>query len=142
MATMVEKARGAATFGAKDRKVQQVVDRGAAVFTHQTFDPEWNTCIAQIQQFRSYEEDWDGEGSLPPGPELVDAAISLAQRMQRIGENSPDRIVVSVNGTIYFEWYSPVGYYELEVYSPDAAEGRWVANNSAQVVVSTLGRGA
>ncbi len=139
MATMVEKARGAATFGAKDRKVQQVVDRGAAVFTHQTVDPEWDACIAQIQQFRSYEEDWDGEGAIPPGPELTDAAISLAQWLQRNGENAPDRVVVSGDGTIYFEWYTPIGYYELEMVSPNEFEERMVPSHGGLTYGTSIG---
>jgi hypothetical protein len=137
---MVEKARGAAAFSAEDRKSQQFADRGAAVFTHESVDPEWDACIAELKRFRSLEEDWDGEGSAAPRPELVDGAISLAQRLQRDGFGSPDRVVVSVNGTIYFEWYRPREYYELEVYSPEAAEGRRVATDSAQVVVSTRRR--
>lgn len=136
----VEKARGAATFSAEELAIQEIADNSAAFFTRQIVDPEWDACIAELKCFRSLEEDWDGEGSLAPRPELVDGAISLAQRLQRGGNGSPDRVVVSVNGTIYFEWHGPLGYYELEVYSPDAAEARWVANDSEEVVVSILRR--
>ena len=52
MVTMVEQARGAAFFGMQDRQVQQSVC-GAAVFTRQTLDPEWEACIAELQQFRA-----------------------------------------------------------------------------------------
>lgn len=139
MATMVENARGAANFTVEDRKVQQFVDSGAAVYTHQTLDPEWDACIAQIKQFRSYEEDWDGEGSLPPGPELVDAAISHAQWLQCNNEIAPDRVVVSVNGTIFFEWYELDGYYEHELVSPSEFEERGVPSQSGFNISARIG---
>lgn len=139
MTTMIEKARGAATFSAEDRKTQRFMDRDTAFFTRQTFDPEWKECIAEIKRFRSFEEDWDGEGSLPPGPELVDAAISLTQWLQRNNEIAPDRVVVSVNGTIVFEWYEPDGYYELELVSPSEFEERGVPSQAGLNISAPIG---
>ena len=88
MATMIEKAHGAATLR-EYRSIPASMDRGAVFFTRPTFDPEWKECIAEIKRFRSFERDWDGEGSLPPGPELVDAAISLTQCLKRNNEVRP-----------------------------------------------------
>lgn len=125
MATITERARGAAAFVEDDRDPQESIDYGAVHFTHlHAVDEGWDSCIEQIKQFHSLQEDWDGEGSPPPDTEIIAAAISLAQQLERDGLISPDRVVASVNGTIYFEWYSDTTYGALEVYHPRAAEIR------------------
>lgn len=142
MATMVENARGAATFSPEHREIHSFEDRGAAFFTREATDTEWDACIAELRRFRFYEEDWDGDGSLPPGPELTDAAISFAHWLQRNGNNAPDRVVVGGDGTIFFEWRSPAGYFELEICSPMEAEGRLVPYGSERAIVEHFRLGA
>jgi hypothetical protein len=56
-----------------------------------------------------------------PDPTLVDAALSLSRVLQ-----PADRVIASVNGTIYFEYYLPDGYLEIEVTSQHDAEFRYV----------------
>jgi hypothetical protein len=74
----------------------------------------------------------------PPHPALVDGAIKLAQYFQACGVAAPDRIHASVNGTVYFEWHTPLGYREVEVLSPVEAEGRWVAKGATETEVFQL----
>jgi hypothetical protein len=45
-----------------------------------------------------------------------------------------------VNGTIYFEWHSPLGYEEIEVTSPLDAEYRWVQKGTDTTFVVGLSR--
>lgn len=135
MATMVEKARGAATFSPEYREMEPFHDPGAAFFTRQTIHSEWKACIAELKRFRFYELDWDGDGALAPGPELTDAAIAFAQSLQRDGQIAPDRVVVGGDGTIFFEWRDSAGYSELEMCSPKEAEWSFVPQGSERAIV-------
>ena len=52
-------------------------------------------------------------------------------------DNTPQRfaaygwlVIAGVNGTVYFEWHTPLGYAEIEVTSPFDAEYRWVEKGS------------
>ena len=141
MTTVLEKARGAAAFSSQEREVPDFAKISAALFVRRPSEREWDARMAQLKAFRSLEHDWDGDGSLAPGPDLTDGAISLAQSLQKQGVEPPDRVVVGVNGTIFFEWHTAEGYYQLEVHSPTDAEARWVPSGSNRVVVSTFGRG-
>ena len=81
----------------------------------------WDEVIDDLLRYRSYEDDYDGEGSVAPSKELVDGAITLAQSLRESGESPADMVVPGVNGTIYFEWHSPTEYREIEVQSADVA---------------------
>jgi len=100
----------------------------------------WDQLIDELLRIRLLKDDWDGEGSEAPHPALVHGAIKLAQAL-KAGRNTPaNRVSVSVNGTVYFEWYTPLGYQEIEVTSPLDAESRWVEKGSevTEVVGITL----
>lgn len=86
----------------------------------------WGETIDELLRLRSLSDDWDGEGSPAPTPALVDGAITLARTLEGASHQPPGRVTASVNGTVYFEWRSPMGYHEIEVTSPEAAEFRWV----------------
>jgi hypothetical protein len=141
MSTVLEKARGAAAFSRQEVDLPDFSENSAARFVRRPSSREWDERLAQLKAFRSLDDDWDGDGSPAPGPDMADGAIFLANSLQRQGKEAPDRVVVGVNGTIYFEWHGPEGYYEIEVYSPNEAEGRWVQDGSDRVIVSMLGRG-
>lgn len=101
----------------------------------------WSSSIDELLRIRNLESDWDGEGSEAPHPTIVDAAISLAMWLRSRGVEPPGRVLASVNATVYFEWYSPVDYTEIEVISPDRTESRTVRRGSdtTEVVVVTRG---
>lgn len=136
----VGKARGAARFRIEQYAVPETAERSAAFFARRRNTPEWDAVIQTLKSFRSLEDDWDGDGSLAPGPELVDGAIAFAQSVQLDGMDPPDRVVVSVNGTIYFEWHRPEEYHELEVLSPIEAEVRFFRHDSDEVSVARWSR--
>lgn len=95
----------------------------------------WSPIIDELLRIRSLNDDWDGEGSEAPHPGLVDGAIALVQTLQGKGVDPPDRVHASVNATVYFEWYAPWGYYEVEVISPTEAECRIVRKGTDQTDV-------
>ena len=86
----------------------------------------WTAVFAELERMRSLKDDWDGEGTLAPEAPIIEAAISNASDMQSWRSTPPDRVYVSVNGTIYFEWDWGVGYYEMEFVSPEETECRFV----------------
>jgi hypothetical protein len=92
----------------------------------------WANLIDELLQFRTLPNDWDGEGTEAPQPALVDWAITLAQSLQAKNIAPPDRVHVSVNSTVYFEWHSALGYCEIEVVSPIEAECRWIRKGSSK----------
>jgi hypothetical protein len=94
----------------------------------------WQATVESLRRIRSLEEDWDGLDSVAPDPALVDGAISLVRSLRQWPP--PDRTHAGVNGTIYFEWYTPAGYREVEVTGPTSGELRLVPKGGGQ----TLGR--
>jgi len=84
----------------------------------------WDEVIDELLRIRILKDDWDGEGSPAPEPCIVDGAIAFAQYFVATGISPPHRAHAGVNGTIYFEWYLPQGYREVEVLAPDRAESR------------------
>ena len=93
-------------------------------------EQSWQSAIDELLRIRNLEDDWDGEGTEAPPPAVVDGAITLAQHLQAKGIPAAERVLAGVNGTIYFEWHSPLGYQEIEVTSPLDAEWRWVGNTT------------
>jgi hypothetical protein len=91
---------------------------------------DWASTIDELLRIRNFSDNWDGEGTEAPHPALVDGAITLAKSFRFQGVSPPDRVHASVNGTVYFEWHTPVRYYEIEVVSPTRAECRVVRKGS------------
>lgn len=89
-------------------------------------DHGWAEIVERLESFRGLENDWDGEGSEAPETAVVAAAIRLARILEQKQVPPAERAVVSVNGSIYFEWRAPNKFCELEVVSPTNAEVRIV----------------
>lgn len=76
----------------------------------------WKTVFAKLEEFRKLEDDWDGDGSLAPTAEIIDASIKLAERLKQT--ESPPHVEPSVNGTMHFEWGTQEFSHDIEVVSP------------------------
>ena len=100
----------------------------------------WQLLLDELLRIRNLKDDWDGEGTEAPHPALVDGAITLAQYLQANGGPPADRVIAGVNGTIFFEWHTPLGYQEIEVTSPMDAECRWLRKGSDVAEVVHLSR--
>ena len=86
----------------------------------------WEDAVDDLLRIRKLPDNWDGEGSEPPSAEVVDSAITLSQTLQKHNWLPPERVIASVNGTIYFEWHVGDSYHEIELTAPDYAELRIV----------------
>jgi len=70
----------------------------------------WESCFEKLQEYRSYTDDWDGQGAAfgkPAAPiagEMIDSATALATSLRRVGVLAPDWTFPGVDGTVGFEW--------------------------------------
>jgi hypothetical protein len=135
-------ARGASAFTQTDRSCFSLAGEAGPVFSRADDAPAhtWAKLIDELLRIRNLEDDWDGEGTEAPHPALVDGAITLAQDLEASGAAPADRVIAGVNGTIYFEWHTPLGYQEIEVTSPLDAECRWVQKGTDEAVAVGLSR--
>ncbi len=143
MSIVMQSARGASAFTHADHSFFSTAGevRFASLGVTDAPANTWGSLIDELLRIRNLEDDWDGEGTEAPHPALVDAAITLAQSLEASGRPPADRVIASVNGTVYFEWHTPLGYQEIEVTSPLDAEFRWVPNGSdANAVVGLIRR--
>jgi len=99
----------------------------------------WADLINSLLEIGNLADDWDGQGAEAPTQGVVDGAIALAQTLRAEQHVPADRVVPSVNGTIYFEWYLPEGYREIEVITATRAEGRFVRKGSDVTEAFTIG---
>jgi hypothetical protein len=140
MSRAMQSARGASAFTQPDRSFLSLTTEGAPVYSRAEDDlgRAWMQLIDELLRIRMLKDDWDGEGTEAPHPSLVVAAIKLAQNLAARGFPPADRVIASVNGTIYFEWHTALGYEEIEVISPLDAEYRWVPKGSNETTIVGL----
>lgn len=142
MTTVWQLARGASAFTEAEPSPFNILRErslGAAT-TGVPVTAPWDQAVEAIWVIRSLKDDWDGEGSEAPHPLIVDGAITFAKALETAGIVPPDRIVAGVNGTVYFEWHTPIGYTELEIVSPTEAEYRSVQHDTDSVTVVKIRR--
>lgn len=99
-------------------------------FSDPDWGKKWDQIVDQLLKIRGYEDDWDGEGSLSPGKEKVDGAISLIQAMRTSTEQPPSGAAATDEGTIIVQWNLSNGKRIVEVLSPTEAEFRWLPTGS------------
>ena len=75
----------------------------------------WDKIIDDVLAISEYKDDWDGEGSLAPDPQVVVAAIKFAISSKNEKSPSPDRVIAGVNQSISFEWFDSASYTEFEL---------------------------
>jgi hypothetical protein len=134
------KRRGATTYSSGTiPEFSERANQGALI--ENRFGNKWAQIFASLAEIRKLQSDWDGEGSAAPGPEVTDGAISFALSRAHCGYPPPDCVAPGVNGTIYFEWHTPAGYCEVEVYSPCFVEQRFVPEGTNEVKVARFPTG-
>lgn len=88
----------------------------------------WERCLATLGNFRSYGDDWDGQGAAFGHPakaisgELIDSAVELATVLRRSGVLAPACTLPDVSGTVGFEWEFDGWLVTLDVLAPGSAE--------------------
>lgn len=97
-------------------------------------DREWSNSTAdltlKLEQIRSLRDNWDGEGAMAPGEEIVESTIALLNSLQIDGLPPPTRIVASQAASIVIEWQLEHGeHLEAEILEPYRAEWMLVQPN-------------
>jgi hypothetical protein len=138
----MQSARGASAFTQMGYHSYQPLNEIGFYGSGEETNPSraWSHVIDELLAFRNLEDDWDSEGTEAPHPTVVDGAITLAQEFQAKGLVPPDRVQVSVNSTIYFEWHTSLGYQEVEVLTPIDAESRLIRKGCDVIEVVALCR--
>lgn len=78
--------------------------------------------MCKLAELATCSDNWDGTGSAPPTAASLKSARSIAEYLDRLQFPSPDRVLVSGNAGIIFEWNGPDAYMEMEFYSDGATE--------------------
>ena len=89
----------------------------------------WDQCLAKLDEFRTYGDDWDGQGAAFGKParkitaEVIDSAVELATKLKNLGIRAPDGAYPDVLGGVGFDWsIQGGGLIELEIAEPGSAE--------------------
>jgi hypothetical protein len=85
----------------------------------------WSAVIRSLLGLRALQNDWAGEGSDAPLPEVHESAVRLAEFLRDRGVKWPDSAVASRAGTVIFAWRYGKLYREIEVVGPGKYE--WLA---------------
>ena len=67
----------------------------------------WRSCIESLLEVRSLEDNWDGQGTEAPPPEVVDSATILAVMLRARDIRPPTSALQGVNHDVFFEWQWP-----------------------------------
>ena len=123
----IERACGAVAFTGPFRRRQTTASSSPVVYQNEASNQErtaWHQAIEQIQTFRRFKDDWDGDDAAAPGIAVVDTALKQAIRLRNAYHNPPDRVSASVNGSVVLEWWLTDRTFEVEVISPSEIEYR------------------
>lgn len=123
----IERACGAVAFTGPFRRRRTTASSSPVVYQNEASNQEriaWHQAIEQIQTFRRFKDDWDGDGAAAPGIAVVDTALKEAIRLRQAYHNPPDRVSASVNGSVVLEWWLTDRTFEVEVLSPSEIEYR------------------
>jgi hypothetical protein len=84
---------------------------------------DWEARLGDLERYRNYTDDWDGQGAAGIGSDLIDSAVALAAALRRHGVVAPASALPGVQGTVGFEWdLADGGSATLEVLDPNTAE--------------------
>ena len=84
---------------------------------------DWEARLQDLERYRTYADDWDGQGSPGIGGDLIDSAGALATVLRQNGVVAPTSVLPGVQGTVGFEWdLANGGIATLEVLDPNSAD--------------------
>lgn len=89
----------------------------------QDIEKKWRNSIDCLLRLRNIGDDWDGEGSIAPFPEIIDSAIKLIQADDLVRKTlpPPDRITPRRDGQVGLEWFIGQMYLSVRIFAPGAA---------------------
>lgn len=85
----------------------------------------WGKARDELRKMRVLKDDWDGAGTAAPSKEIIFKAFGVVNFLESIAYPPPNRVHVTVNATICFEWHRDGVYMEAEVVNDWKVEWRW-----------------
>jgi len=90
----------------------------------------WQRALDKLNHYRTYANDWDGQGAAGIDHRLIDCAEKMADALRRGGVSAPTCALPGVDGTVSLEWdlggrvtvqleFNDPGVVELWVLAPD-----------------------
>jgi ribosomal protein L39E len=84
----------------------------------------WREVFEKLEVYRTYQDDWDGQGTVGFTNEVIDASIRLAKRLMK--SELPPWVVPGANGEICFEWGDRDWRRKIDIVSASRYEDwRW-----------------
>jgi hypothetical protein len=89
----------------------------------------WEECFEKLEEYRSYTDDWDGQGAIlgkpaaPISAAVVDSAVALLRSLRTLSVAAPSGTYPGVQGNVGFDWqFSDGSTVEIEVLDPGTAD--------------------
>ena len=123
----------ATMIGAKPSEMPCAVPglRGNFTLVQRSQAKPWDECITALYGFLYLEDDWNGEGALPPQVPNVYSAIELVQMLRDCDSQlQAPQAVPGVNGEVLLVWVMGSSYEEAEISSSGRAE--WMLTKPGQ----------
>lgn len=133
MSNLLDRRNSVTKFIETPEPASRATDLSELAFAEAHDRYSWKSAIDELLRIRLLSDDWDGEGSLAPEQEVVDSAIRMATDFDRNRMPPPDRVVVTVNGTIIFERIEDGTFMEIEVSAIDSATLRIIDLKSKKI---------
>lgn len=95
-----------------------------AKFPRQPHDSagDWSACATDLERYRGYADDWDGQQAKGIPHNLIDGATALAGLLRAQGIDPPTCVLPGFNGTVIFQWDMPADRsVSLEITGPESA---------------------
>ena len=84
---------------------------------------DWSACLADLDRYRAYSDDWDGQGAKGIPGDLIDSATELVRLLRSHSVLPPTCVLPGFGGTVGFEWDTTGGgSITLEITGPETAE--------------------
>jgi hypothetical protein len=90
---------------------------------------DWEACLAELDHYRTYTGDWDGQGEILGKPakdipaDVVDSAVALMRSLRSHAVPAPNATYPGVGGSVGVVWdIAGGGIIELEVVGPGTAD--------------------
>jgi hypothetical protein len=95
-----------------------------AVEEHSTAHAHWFAkVVGEICRLVELRQGWDSNGADPPEPDMILAALELAESLAHFEWAEPSVVTATSSGGIQFEWgRHDASYLELETVSRDTAQ--------------------
>jgi hypothetical protein len=96
---------------------------------------EWTAVLADLERYRKYSDDWDGQGAKGIPREVIESAMALAAVLNTRDVIPPHCVLPGFEGTVGFEWdMTDSGSITLEI------TGHWTAELQRYVPGKSLER--